>query len=200
MLPIFATFLIFLIFYAIKRGQISKENAKKESAFWQRENEANAVRKKDLENLDYIQIPLEDLPIGMYPSKEREELEQKLRALSKERILNLTGLTNTEIKMQYGAGNLETLGAYDDNFTSLVRLLVDYAKTFAEDSHPQEAIMVLEYGVKIQSDVTENYVMLAQLYKEQGEGRKIRSLIEVAGQLNSLSKQVIQKKLEAEIG
>lgn len=195
MFPVLTLFILFLLFYAYKRNQLTKQEAEKNSAFWALENQANTTRKQDIEHLDYLQIPLDTFPIGKYPSDEREALEQELISLSGEKILNLTGISNTELKLQYGAANLEFLSACDDRFARLVRLLTDYANTLAKDSHFQEAITVLEFGVKIKSDVTENYVLLANLYQEKGEGVKIRSLIESAGLLNSLSKETIQKKL-----
>lgn len=195
MFPVLTLFIIFLLFYAYKRSQLTKEEAEKNSAFWNLENQANTTRKKEIEHLDYIQIPLDTFPIGKYPSEERNALEQELLSLSEKKILNLTGISNTELKLQYGAANLETLSACDDNFARLVRLLTDYAKTLVDDSHSQEAITVLEFGVRIKSDVTENYVLLANLYQENGEKVKIRSLIETASLLNSLSKETIRKRL-----
>lgn len=80
-------------------------------------------------------------------------------------------------------------------FTTLVRLLTDYAKGLAEHAHIDDAIRVLEFGVSIKSDVTENYTLLAGLYQEKGETAKISDLIESADSLNSLSKDTIRKKL-----
>lgn len=196
MFPVLTLFIIFLLFYAYKRSQLTKQEEEKNSAFWDLENQANTTRKKDIEHLAYIQIPLDAFPIGTYPSEKRDALEAELISLSKEKILNLTGISNTDLKLQYGAANLEALSACDDRFARLVSLLTDYARSLLEDSHSEEAVTVLEFGVKIRSDVTENYVLLANLYREKGEGSKIRSLIETAGLLNSLSKETIQKKLQ----
>ena len=55
------TFILFLAYYAYRRKQIDKVNTQKESDFWQRENDANSTRKQDITNLDYIQIPVEDV-------------------------------------------------------------------------------------------------------------------------------------------
>lgn len=197
MFPVLTLFLIFILYYAYRRSQISKIEAEKETAFWNREQEANTTLKKDIEHLNYITIPLEDFPIGQYPAEDLLEIESELTALAGEKILNLTGISNTDLKLQYGVANLEILSAYDENFTKLVRLLVDYAQILADDSHTEDAVRVLEFGVKIQSDVTQNYLLLAQLYQSRGESVRIRSLIEAAGLLNSLSKDTIQKKLNA---
>ena len=184
------TFILFLAYYAYRRKQIDKVNTQKESDFWQRENDANSTRKQDITNLDYIQIP-----VGAYPNEGYEETEQQLLALSEQKILNLTGISNTDLKLQYGVSNLAILSDCDERFTTLVRLLTDYAKGLAEHAHIDDAIRVLEFGVSIKSDVTENYTLLAGLYQEKGETAKISDLIESADSLNSLSKDTIRKKL-----
>ena len=188
------TFILFLAYYAYRRKQIDKVNTQKESDFWQRENDANSTRKQDITNLDYIQIPV-DFPVGAYPNEGYEETEQQLLALSEQKILNLTGISNTDLKLQYGVSNLAILSDCDERFTTLVRLLTDYAKGLAEHAHIDDAIRVLEFGVSIKSDVTENYTLLAGLYQEKGETAKISDLIESADSLNSLSKDTIRKKL-----
>ena len=150
------TFILFLAYYAYRRKQIDKVNTQKESDFWQRENDANSTRKQDITNLDYIQIPVDTFPVGAYPNEGYEETEQQLLALSEQKILNLTGISNTDLKLQYGVSNLAILSDCDERFTTLVRLLTDYAKGLAEHAHIDDAIRVLEFGVSIKSDVTEN--------------------------------------------
>ena len=189
------TFILFLAYYAYRRKQIDKVNTQKESDFWQRENDANSTRKQDITNLDYIQIPVDTFPVGAYPNEGYEETEQQLLALSEQKILNLTGISNTDLKLQYGVSNLAILSDCDERFTTLVRLLTDYARGLAEHAHIDDAIRVLEFGVSIKSDVTENYTLLAGLYQEKGETAKISDLIESADSLNSLSKDTIRKKL-----
>ena len=94
-------FILFLAYYAYRRKQIDKVNTQKESDFWKRENDANSTRKQDITNLDYIQIPVDTFPIGAYPNEGYEETEQQLLALSEQKILNLTGISNTDLKLQY---------------------------------------------------------------------------------------------------
>ena len=53
--------LIAVVAHATKRQQRIAENSEKE--FWARERKANSVRKKPLDDLDYVKIPLDKLPI-----------------------------------------------------------------------------------------------------------------------------------------
>lgn len=196
MFPGLTIFMVFILYYAFRRHQIEHKEEERKSEFWSRENRASNTRRMDISNLDYISVPLDSFPIGQYSNEELAFCEEHLKTLSQKRIFNLTGVSNTEIMLTYGAGNLVELGSYDDNFTELVRVISQYGELLASQNHINEAVTVLEFGIKIQSDITSNYVLLAELYQQKGDGKKIRSLIETAKILNSLSKDVILEKLE----
>ena len=57
--------LIAVVAHATKRQQRIAENREKE--FWARERKANSVRKKPLDDLDYVKIPLDKLPMDALP-------------------------------------------------------------------------------------------------------------------------------------
>lgn len=62
---IFATFIIFtsILSMTIKRHNRSEKNQQEQ--FWEREKRANQVRRKPLDDLDYVTIPLENLPTAV---------------------------------------------------------------------------------------------------------------------------------------
>lgn len=194
--PGLTIFMVFILYYAFRRRQIERRETERETEFWSRENRALNTRSKDLSNLEYITVPLETFPMGLHSEEDLIPFEEKLQQLSQEKIYNLTGISNTDLMLTYGAGNLDTLSSYDENYTQLVRTIADYGEALASHSYTEDAITVLEYGIKIRSDVISNYTLLASLYQETGEDRKIRSLLETAKILNSLSKDVILEKLE----
>ena len=66
-----------------------------------------------------------------------------------------------------------------------------------KDGFTDEALSFLEYGIKIQTDVSTNYTLLADYYKSEGTPEKIDTLISRAEQLNSLMKDSILSKLKA---
>ena len=94
-------FFIFLLAYYRKKGLRDQENI--EEAFWERENEANHVRRKDISSLPYITIPLEKFPINICDDPKLIACEAKLKQLSDCRILNLEHQSNTDLKMLYGS-------------------------------------------------------------------------------------------------
>ena len=64
-------FLIFLFAYLRKKDTHDQEN--RETAFWNREHEANHTRRQDISGLPYITIPLENFTMGICDSPEIKE-------------------------------------------------------------------------------------------------------------------------------
>ena len=110
-----AVFIIFVLIlnFAIHKNNRSQENAQEQ--FWENERQANFTRRKDIHNLNYLTIPIEKIPQNLHT-----DAEKTLVRLSSDKMLNLSGITNTELKLEYGAANLDELSAYDANFTEFV--------------------------------------------------------------------------------
>ena len=192
MFPIFT--ICFVIFLIILNYRIRKSNGKQqntEDSFWEREREANLTRRKDISNLDYITIPEDLLPMNL-----DTEAEKELGTLREQKMLNLTGLSNTDLKMQYGVQNLEELSQYDDNFTKFVRYLPDYADELIANDQITQAKRLLEFGIEHKADSKAAFVLLANLYKRLGQEDRIQHLILIAGELNSLSQLPIISALQ----
>ena len=205
-MPVFPCFLVLIVVFLILRHKIrnaGKEDKQAELDFWARENEANSTRAADISNLDYIKIDLTLLPLKVSITEDNPqgdpelcECDRLIESLSQKRILNLGGMTNTDIKMEYGPANLEALSSYDENFILLIRTLNTMGTRLNELGMTIEAIAALRYAVSIGSDIKETYVTLAKLYKETGSTRLIADLCDSASSLNSLSKTSILKALD----
>ncbi|MCR5785574.1 MAG: hypothetical protein K6G40_08045 [Eubacterium sp.] len=195
--PIFTSVCVFGVIFTVARIRVSKKDEANQRAFWDREDEANAVRAKDISNLPYIQIPLDYLPIGISNDPTLKECEEKIRLLSDKKILNLSGYSNTDLKLMYGAGNINILSECDDNFAELSQLIIKWAKALDDLGFEDEAISVLEYGIGWGSDISANFTMLGELYCRTGEFSRVDELIETAKSLNSPSKDIIINALNA---
>lgn len=183
-------------FFALQRTK-NKEKAA-ERQFWDREQKANFTRKKSLDSLNYITIPKEIL--FMQPQVMTDEINSVLRDLndlSACKIVNLTGLTNTDLKLEYGTANINILSDYDFHYTNLVTLLQKLGELLHENSDDANAVKVLEFAVSTGSDVSKTYYLLAQLYREAGTPEKINNLIKQAQELNSMLKNTIVQNLQA---
>ncbi|MBE5906074.1 MAG: hypothetical protein E7277_04655 [Lachnospiraceae bacterium] len=175
-------------------GNTRNRDRAKRDAFWAKESEANATECKDLSSLPYI--TLDDALFTITVSEpELVSLKDQLLSLKDKKIVNFTGYTNTDLKLTYGAANIGALTQFDQNFTDLCAYVRDFGKALLDAGQVEDAQTVLEYGIRIGSDITENYVILAYLYLEKHQTYRIDSLIESASQLNSLSKDTIILKL-----
>lgn len=168
-----------------------------EENFWAREHAANHVRRQDISGLPYISIPFDNFSIGAFSDETLTELGNTLETFRDKKILNLTGQTNTDLKLLYGPANLQILTEYDQNFSDLLHVLTDYSNRLMELEHTEAAIPVLEFCIDAGSDVSAHYTMLGTYYKEQGLTSQLEVLREKASALNSLTKSSILKKLDA---
>ena len=164
--------------------------------FWERETEANHVRRKDISGLPYINIPFEDFSIDACSDEKIAAIETTLESFRNKKILNLNGQTNTDLKMQYGPANLADLTEYDQNFTDLLHTLSDYSNRLLELEYRDTAISVLEFCVDIGSDISAHYTTLANCYKTANRPDKLSTLREKAAALDSLMKSSILQKLD----
>ncbi len=184
--------LCFAVFGFIVYLKGKKKNTSVQDSFWEREAMANSVRKKPLTDLDYITIPMESLPIQKNTTDEQLlEYQDTISALSDRTIVNLTGISNTDLKLQYGAPNITVLTEYDQNFIVLARTLNAWGHRLYELGMTEDAKIVLEFGVKYKTDIKAHYILLATIYKEQFHSERIDTLIDTAGSLNSLMKTPI---------
>lgn len=184
-------FIILLSLFSLLRNRSSRSYQEKLNAFWEKEQRANLSRRKDISNLDYIQIPLDTFPVGKFADDRLSDYEKSLENLSHQKILNLSGISNTDLKLEYGAANLPILSEYDANFTTLARLISDYGSRLAELDYKQEAVTVLEFGIACQTDISKNYIQLYKLYKESGETAKANELAETVRNSDMLLKNSI---------
>ncbi len=195
-LPLLASFIILL---AVISHLIRKHNRIMEAeqqSFWSKERAANNVRKKPLDDLNYITIPFEKLPCDTYVTEPKiADILDSLHVLSERKIVNLTGITNTDLKLTYGTANITALTEYDQNFTSLVTTLQKWAETLYDLGAVTEAKTILEYAVSVESDVSGTYEMLASMYKAIDDRGALEALIAKAENLTSPSGKIIVRKL-----
>lgn len=195
--PVFASFIIFILLvrHNIRRNRRIEENTEK--SFWERERKANEVRKKPLDDLIYVKPDMSSFPMDvMADDPVVTDCIKLLDELKDAKIVNLTGLTNTDLKLRYGVANLKLLSEYDDKFTLLVQTIQKWADRLWENGYTEEAIPLLEEQIRIHADVTSAYRKLAVYYREKNEPEKIENLRKTAETLNSSSKSVILRSLD----
>lgn len=182
----------FMIARGIARSkQITAKNTKD---FWDNESKANQVRRADISNLAYLVLDLSILPMDALLPQLAHRAEE-LKALACEKIINLSMYTNTELKLMYGPANLEELSVYDNNYLRLIRLLNSIGKELIELENVSAAKEFLSYSISVGSDISETFLLLAQIYKSKGLEKDIDLLIQVADKLETINKPTIINKL-----
>lgn len=195
--PIFASFIVFTIWLTFELKKNSIKQKKEQDKFWELEAAANSTRKKSLAHLDYITLPLDQFPMECLMDDEIiQDIHKTIRILSEKKIVNFTGYTNTELKLEYGAPNITALTEYDQNFTLLVRTLQKWAEYLYQHDYIPQAQLLLEYAISIRSDVSKSYKLLADIYFLHGDFDKIRGLCDTASTLNSVMKNAIVRTLQ----
>lgn len=172
-------FLLFVIWLQYEIRKSSRQAKKASELFWDREQNANLARRGDLSTLEYITLNLDRLPMEDVEDMTSNSYRDTIKSLADKKMVNLSGLTNTELKYRFGAGSLKELSEYDSNYTVLVSILHKWAERLYHQNLKDKARMVLEYAVSIHTDVTKSYQLLATLYKEANQVYLIDGLIEI---------------------
>lgn len=194
---IFASTLLLAAAIAIATSKSKKNTAAMEQDFWQRERAANSTRRKSLDDLPYIKLPVEIFPMELLPDVPKvEDYRQIILSLKELPIVNFTGLSNTELKLRYGAPNIDLLTSYDQNYTLLVRTIQQWAQALYDGGYAGEACQLLEFAVSTGTDVSATYRLLCKIYQEQGTLGKIQDLYPVAESLNSAMQKTIVRILQ----
>ncbi len=179
------------LFSSKKKDAIHKDD------FWERELKANSTRRQPLDDLDYIKLSLEDFPMTLLEDiPKAEDYKQIIRSLSELPIVNFTGISNTDLKLRYGAPNIDLLMHYDQNYTLLVRTLQQWAQMLYDAGYVDDARNMLEFSVSTGTDVSAPYRLLCQIYTEQHTPEKIGELYPIAEMLNSAMQKTIVRILQ----
>lgn len=195
--PIFASFIVFCIWLGYELHKHRNMEAKADRDFWQKEAAANGTRRKSLDGLAYIEIPFDSLPMMVLSDDPVvKECHKTLTELSASPIVNLTGISNTDLKLQYGAPNIDLLSQYDQRYTILARTLQTWANQLYEKGCTDAARSILEFAIETHTDISASYKLLSAIYQEAGQPEKIKALIPVAENLNSPLKKHIVQSLE----
>lgn len=170
-----------------------------EETFWNREDEANHTRNKPTDSIEYITIPLEQLPIFDTNDHELITLQTTLTDIASEKIADFSNYTNTELKLAYGTGNFSRLSQYDMNYTILMQTLEKLGTFHMERNNHDAAVAYFEFAVSCHSENAQIYVSLAKLYASQNNTSKIDELKSHLKQSSYKHKNYILSKLDQEL-
>lgn len=169
-------FLALFLWARARSRKYNRETQEQEMELPRWEPDKEAVYRADISGLDYIKIPLEALPFTDTVESSLLALQNTVKALAGSSILNLTGLTNTDLKLTYGIANLTFLADCRKNFILLADTLYQWGRSLYEAGKLPEALQVLEYAASCKTGITENYLLLAKIYRRNNVPEKIDDL------------------------
>lgn len=202
MSPFFASSIavfLFIIWLTFVLHGKNEKNKRAERDFWERESEANSVRRKNLDGLPYVQFPFDRLPTQESFTACGEEVPESLHALlalRDQKIVNLNGISNTDLKLEYGTANITILSEYDAAYEQFCKNIYLLAQRLDELGRTDEALFLLEETLPTGTDITGHYRLLADIYQRRNEPEKIAALKEQAQKLHSLTKRSILQELD----
>ena len=196
-LTFLASLIALFLIISINVKKQAKTHKQQEDEFWEREKRANSVRRKSLDGLQYIKIPLESFPTHLLnENSDVQECISILESLTSQKIVNLTGFSNTDLKLEYGTANISVLTEYDQNYTVLIRTLQKWADILTEAGYAKESVPLLEFAVSTGTDISRTYYILAEYYASRGQYGEIDRLREVAKNLRSGNRDIIVRHLK----
>ena len=205
MSPFFASSIavfLFIIWLTFVLHGKNEKNKRAERDFWERESEANSVRRKNLDGLPYVQFPFDRLPTQESFTACGEEVPESLHALlalRDQKIVNLNGISNTDLKLEYGTANITILSEYDAAYEQFCKNIYLLAQRLDELGRTDEALFLLEETLPTGTDITGHYRLLADIYQRRNEPEKIAALKEQAQKLHSLTKRSILQELDTHL-
>ncbi len=196
---IFLTVVVMVIIYNFSLNYYQNKMRKKFEEYVDNENVQNIVPRAKLQEIEYIVINESD-----FSFLKKEEFESNPHLLEHcNRFFELIGLTmadfhgktNHELKQTYGVNNMRDVLAYDENYTTLTSYIIEFATILLMYHHTKEAISILDLGVRINTTISKNYILLAELYHKNKLKTNLFNLIDTIKANNEIS----QKKILDEI-
>ncbi len=179
---------------AIRRSNIRSK--KTHDAFWEHERSSYKAPWRPTDDLERVTFP-PDLPLDV-PVEESslKEYQEILKTLSGERIINLSDITNTDIRLSYGKENLPELSKADARYITLLRTLNSLASGYLRLNYRDEAKSLLEFALSAGSDIKESWLSLGRYYLEEDDLASLSALRARAGASDRSSIKGIEKELE----
>lgn len=199
---IFVLFLIFLFIFQYhlrKSDRLAKESTKK---FWAKEEASMFSRKSPIEPEQYIKPQIENFPkktLEYFKELNYEKLysiQENCFYLATQPMLNFSNILNSDLRLKYGSANLQLIEAYENNYNQYLHNLYHLGKGYYELNQYNEAVIILEEGIRVNTDISEHIILLATLYCNYKDSEKFNTLYNKVLSFNSLTKNKIIYRLD----
>lgn len=173
----FICFLIFVAWRFYEQRKSERMDKKISDDFWNREEEANQTRKKDISHLPLLQVKETDIPMAASTDESILYYIGLLQKIIKTPMIDLSEYSNTDLKLAYGVANFKTLCEYDDNYTQFLLTLSNLANSYFRIELYTESKECFELALYYGSKRLTDYTSLAHIYLKLDTPEHITTLI-----------------------
>ncbi|PKM95199.1 MAG: hypothetical protein CVU84_05790 [Firmicutes bacterium HGW-Firmicutes-1] len=199
---IFVLFLIFIFIFQHNLRKSDKMLNKSRKIFWEKEEKSLFARKAPIDTNIYIIPSIEALPnfsfeeFKAFGNEDLFKTQELCFDIAKSPMVNLSDMLNSDIRIKYGTSNLSTIESYEINYNHYIKILYQLAKGYYELNMYDEAICVLEEGIRVHTEIGDHILLLATLYCQFQNKAKFDELYEKSLTLNTLTKNTIIRNLD----
>ena len=182
-IPIPSLFICFLIFCAwlnYEKNKSHKKQKRNSQKFWDREEKANHTRNKDICHRPMFSPAKSRIPMPASTDENVTYYQNRVCASLEQPMMDLSGYTNTDLKLAYGTGNFNTLSEYDRNFNDFLMNMTNLGKAYFSAGYFADAAAVYKLCIESGSCRHSDYKALAETYTAMGTPGKISELISEA--------------------
>jgi len=179
---IFTVIVALIIIFTIVTKSKFRGYGKDFEEYVEKEREANAVRRKPINDSDFY-IP----DLSVFPLKEDKGEDTAVMRTQREflkraenRMMSFDPpLSNAELKLRFGTLNLEHITEYEENFYQFNYAVNNWADALLEAGDTATAEKVLRGGVACGTETGKTYTMLADIYFKSNRRSDMRELYDI---------------------
>lgn len=180
---LFAIGIVIIFQTFLKRS--SRNYEKQKEKFLKEEQEASYSRSNEIEEQRYIKPSILDLKVidvldvKTEPDTEVYNIQSDILKLATKPMLHLKE-SNLELKKMYGVANLEYIIQCEENYNTFLSKLNSFAESLIKLQKTEEAIKILEEAIKLGTDYSKSFKLLADLYNKKNDKASLRRLAEIS--------------------
>lgn len=143
-------FIIFLLWFTYERVKADRNSTYTNEEFWERERRASFTPTAKIDDLPYITLDENIIPASAPgDSDELTNVLNELRSLKDEKLIDLSEMTNTDLKLKYGTANFTALAKADTDFALLLSDCEKAANLLSDAGRIKEAYCLLDYSASL---------------------------------------------------
>lgn len=143
-------FLIFLLWFTYERIKADRRSSYSNEDFWERERRASFTPSAKIDSLPYITPDETIIPNPAEgDSEELKSVLEEIGSLKDTQMIDLSEMTNTELKLKYGTANFTALSEADRRFALLITDCEKAGKLLAKAGRKEEAYALISYAAEL---------------------------------------------------